>query len=72
MLLVLAGLILSAAVIVSIAHMQLACRRPREAREGAEAPGQRQPSPDRRITYLQLMAAMVFIAAITTQWSAFS
>src|SRR3954471_9529867 len=68
MLLVLAGLILSAAAIVAIAHMQMqvggSARRTRAPRS---------PLADslRRIAgskYLRLMAAMVFVAAITTQW----
>ena len=71
MLLVLAGLILSAAVIVAVANMQL--------RVGGSARHVRVPKHPlsdslRRIagsTYLRLMAAMVFLAAITTQWIAF-
>jgi AAA family ATP:ADP antiporter len=71
MLLVLAGLILSAAAIVAIAHMQLQVGGP--ARR-TRAP--RSPLADslRRIAgsrYLRLMAAMVFVAAITTQWITF-
>jgi len=71
MLLVLAGLILSAAVIVAIAYMQLHVGGP--ARR-TRVP--RHPLGDslRRITgstYLRFMAAMVFLAAITTQWITF-
>jgi len=72
MMLVLAGLILAGAVIVAIAHMQIPvavarAKRPRPPRH---------PLGDslRRIggsSYLQLMAALVFLAAITTQWTAF-
>ncbi|MFL6280117.1 MAG: Npt1/Npt2 family nucleotide transporter [Vicinamibacterales bacterium] len=71
MLLVLAGLILSAAAIVAVAHMQLQVGGP--ARR-TRAP--RNPLADslRRIagsSYLRLMAAMVFVAAVTTQWITF-
>src|SRR4051794_1046356 len=71
MLLVLAALILSAAAIVAVAHMQLHVGGP--ARR-TRAP--RNPLGDslRRIAgskYLRLMAAMVFLAAITTQWITF-
>src|SRR3954463_10374767 len=71
MLLVLAGLILSAAAIVAIAYTQLQVGGP--ARR-TRAP--RNPLGDslRRIAgskYLRLMAAMGFLAAITTQWITF-
>ncbi len=72
MMLVLAGLILAAAVIVSIAHMQLHVGGA-TVRHGRAA---RHPLGDslKRIAgtpYLRLIAAMVFLAAITTQWTAF-
>jgi AAA family ATP:ADP antiporter len=71
MLLVLAGLILSAAMIVSIAHVQLHVKG---TARGAKAP--RHPLADslRRIggtPYLRYIAALVFVAAVTTQWVAF-
>src|SRR3954462_3102858 len=68
MLLVLAGLILSAAAIVAIAHMQLQVGGP--ARR-TRAPKNPLADSLRRIAgspYLRLMAAMVFVAAVTTQW----
>lgn len=71
MMLVLAGLILAAAVIVSIARMQIhaiAVARP------GRPPKHFVASSLRRIAgtpYLRLMAALVFLAAITTQWTAF-
>lgn len=71
MLLVLAGLILTGAVIVAIAHIQLHVGGP--ARR-TKLP--RHPLGDslRRIAttpYLALIAAVVFVAAITTQWITF-
>ena len=71
LLLVLAGLILTAAVIVALAHMQLqisgSARRTKPPKH---------PLADslRRIAglqYLRLMAALVFVAAVTTQWITF-
>ena len=71
LLLVLAALILTAAVIVAVAHMQLhiggSARRTRPPKH---------PLADslRRIAaspYLRLMAALVFVAAVTTQWITF-
>jgi len=72
MMLVLAGLILAAAVIVSIAHMQLHVGGG-PVRQGRPI---RHPLGDslRRIAgtpYLRLIAAMVFLAAVTTQWTGF-
>jgi AAA family ATP:ADP antiporter len=71
MLLVLAALILSAAVIVSIANARV--RRKIVKRTGRPS---RQPLRDtlRSIAttpYLRHMAAMVFLVAIVTQWTAF-
>ena len=71
MLLVLAGLILSAAAIVSVAHIQL-----RVGSTGKRTRAPRNPLGDslRRIAatpYLRLIAALVFLAAITTQWITF-
>ena len=71
MLLVLAGLILAGAVIVTIANRRV--RRKMIARPGRATP---QPFVDalrqmRASPYLQLMAAMVFLVAIVTQWTAF-
>jgi AAA family ATP:ADP antiporter len=71
MMLVLAGLILAAAVIVSIAQMYIHVPgTPKRAR----VPKHFVASTLRRIAktpYLRLMAALVFLAAITTQWTAF-
>jgi AAA family ATP:ADP antiporter len=71
LLLVLAGLILTAAVIVAVAHAQLhiggSARR-------AKTPKHLLRDSLHRIAgspYLRLMAAMVFVAAITTQWITF-
>jgi ATP:ADP antiporter, AAA family len=71
MLLVLAGLILSAAVIVSFANKHL----PRKTVTRSTRP-RRQPLREtlQQIAaspYLRLMAAMVFLVAIVTQWTAF-
>ena len=71
LLLVLAGLILSAAVIVAVAHMQLHI-----GDTGRRTRPPRHPLSDslRRIAgtpYLRLMAAMVLLAAVTTQWITF-
>jgi AAA family ATP:ADP antiporter len=71
LLLVLAGLILSAAVIVAIAHMQLQIGGPARRTRSPKHP---LADSLRRIAgtpYLRLMAAMVFVAAITTQWITF-
>src|SRR5689334_4374756 len=68
MMLVLAGLILAAAVIVSIAMTQIPAAVP--ARPG-RVPKHFVLSSLRRIAatpYLRLMASLVFLAAITTQW----
>jgi AAA family ATP:ADP antiporter len=71
MLLVLVALILSAATIVAIANKRV--RRKAVSRSGSRA---RQPLPDtfRQIAaspYLRLMATMVFLVAVVTQWTAF-
>src|SRR6266545_413888 len=71
MLLVLAGLILAAAVIVSVANLRIPRTRP--ARRGGAA---KRPFGDslREIagsSYLRHIAALVFFAAITTQWTNF-
>jgi len=71
MLLVLGGLIVSGAVIVSIANARIprkgVSRSTRPARQPfADTMGQIHASP-----YLRLMAAMVFLVAIATQWTAF-
>lgn len=71
MLLVLAGLIVSGAVIVSIANAQI----PRKVIGRSTRPA-RQPFADTMAQilaspYLRLMAAMVFLVAIVTQWTAF-
>jgi ATP:ADP antiporter, AAA family len=71
LLLVLAGLILSAAVIVAAAHMQLHI-----GGTGRRTRPPKHPLADslHRIAgtpYLRLMAAMVFVAAVTTQWITF-
>jgi ATP:ADP antiporter, AAA family len=71
MMLVLAGLILAAAVIVSIAMMQIRVGAP--TRPG-RVPKHFVLTSLRRIAgtpYLRLMASLVFLAAITTQWTAF-
>ncbi len=71
LLLVLAGLILSAAVIVAVAHMQLHIGGPSRR---TKVPKHPLSDSLRRIAgtpYLRLMAAMVFVAAITTQWITF-
>ena len=71
MLLVLAGLILSAAVIVSIAYMQLHVGGP--ARR-TRVPKHPLGDSLRRVAatpYLRLIAATVFLVAITTQWVTF-
>ena len=71
MLLVLAGLILAGAAIVSFANARV--RRKTTTRSG-----RRTPQPFREALrqigtspYLTLMAAMVFLVAIVTQWTAF-
>ena len=71
LLLVLAGLILSAAVIVAVAHMQLHI-----GDTGRRTRPPKHPLADslRRIAgtpYLRLMAAVVLVAAVTTQWITF-
>jgi len=71
LLLVLAALILSAAAIVSFANQRI-----RPKRVVHRGPASRQPFRDtmRQIAaspYLRLMAAMVFLVAIVTQWTAF-
>lgn len=71
MLLVLAGLILAGAAIVSFANTRV--KRKTSTRSGRRAT---QPFRDalRQIAtspYLSLMAAMVFLVAIVTQWTAF-
>jgi len=71
MMLVLAALILVAAVIVSVATARIPRRVP--ARRG---PPPRHPFLDsmrqiRDSPYLRLMAALVFLVAIATQWTAF-
>jgi AAA family ATP:ADP antiporter len=71
MLLVLATLILSGAAIVSVANKRV--RRKALSRVG---PRSRQPLADtfRQIAaspYLRLMATMVFLVAVVTQWTAF-
>jgi AAA family ATP:ADP antiporter len=71
MLLVLAALILSAAAIVTIANARV--KRKVMTRTGRATP---QPFRDalreiRTSPYLKLMAAMVFLVAIVTQWTAF-
>jgi AAA family ATP:ADP antiporter len=71
MLLVLAGLILAGAAIVSFANTRV--KRKSSTRSGRRAT---QPFRDalRQIAtspYLSLMAAMVFLVAIVTQWTAF-
>jgi len=71
MMLVLAGLILAAAVIVAIALMLIPAAVP--AKPG-RPPKHFVMSSLRRIggsPYLRLMAALVFLAAVTTQWTAF-
>jgi len=71
MMLVLAGIILAAAIIVSIAQRYIHVPSPaRRARATKYALG----DTLRRIAatpYLRLIAAIVFLAAITTQWTAF-
>ena len=71
LLLLLAALILSAAVIVAFAHRRV--RRRTLSRTGSRS---RQPMADafRQIAsspYLRLMAALVFVVAIVTQWTQF-
>jgi AAA family ATP:ADP antiporter len=71
MMLVLSALILAAALIVTIANVRLHVRD--VTRRGRRA---RHPFTDtvRQIAtspYLRLMAALVFLAAVTTQWTAF-
>jgi len=71
MMLVLAGLILGAAVIVSIAQIHI---RVGGVPKRTHVPKHFVVSTLRRIAatpYLRLMAALVFLAAITTQWTAF-
>jgi ATP:ADP antiporter, AAA family len=71
MLLVLAALIVSGAVIVSVANAHI----PRKVVSRSNRPA-RQPFADTMAhilasPYLRLMAAMVFLVAIVTQWTAF-
>ena len=71
MLLVLAGLIASAAVIVAIANKRVQRRfvtRPVPASRDPIRDSMRQIA---RSPYLRLMAALVFLVAIATQWTAF-
>src|SRR5882672_1052295 len=71
MMLVLAGIILAAAIIVSIAQRYIPIAIPARP---ARAPKHALGDTLRRIAatpYLRLIAAIVFLAAITTQWTAF-
>jgi AAA family ATP:ADP antiporter len=71
LLLVLAGLILTAAVIVAVAHMQLQIGGPARRTKPPKHP---LADSLRRIAgsrYLRLMAALVLVAAVTTQWITF-
>jgi len=71
MMLVLAGLILTAAVIVSIALVRIPTAVPARP---ARPPRHFVIGSLRRIAgtpYLRFMAALVFLAAVTTQWTAF-
>ena len=71
MLLILAGLILGAAVLVSIANLRI---RVQGASRRGRPPSHPLGDSMRQIAtspYLRLIAALVFLAAITTQWTAF-
>lgn len=71
MLLILSGLILGAAVIVAIANLRI--HAPAPSRRG-RPPRHPLGHSIRQIAaspYLRLIAALVFLAAVTTQWTAF-
>ena len=70
MLLVLAALIVAGAVIVSFANARI----PRKAVSRGRVPRREPFADDAQIAgspYLRLMAALVFLVAIVTQWTAF-
>jgi len=71
LLLVLAGLILSAAVIVAVAYMQLHIGGPVRHSKPPKHPLADSLQRIAGTPYLRLMAAMVFVAAVTTQWITF-
>lgn len=70
MMLVLAGLILLAAVIVAIASRRLTRRSQRQRKRSTHSLGQSVQIIFAR-PYLRLMAALVILVAIVTQWTAF-
>ena len=71
MLLVLAGMILAAAVIVSVANKQIPRKAVTRSTRPTGQPLRETLEYIARSPYLRLMAAMVFLVAIVTQWTAF-
>ena len=71
MLLILSGLILGAAVIVTIANLRIHVPGPSRPGRPASRPLRDSMRQIATSPYLRLIAALVFVAAITTQWTAF-
>jgi ATP/ADP translocase len=71
MLLILSGLILGAAVIVTIANLRIHAPAPSRRGRPASHPLLDSMRQIAASPYLRLIAALVFLAAVTTQWTAF-
>ena len=71
MMLVLSALILAAAAIVTIANVRLHVRGASRRGRPAKRPFSNSLRQIAASPYLRMMAALVFLAAVTTQWTAF-